>query len=74
MQFIVSKSENLFIKLLLFHILQSQLRWFGHVSRVSQERFICQIFLSHQLEKDRLANQELVDELRKQLGLNKCLN
>ena len=58
--FYVRKSLN--IEPLLLQIKRSQLRWFGHVSRMPQERLPNKLYLPKQMEKDQLDDLE-VDEL-----------
>ena len=47
------------IKPLLFQIKRSQLRWFGHVSRMSQERLPNNLYLPKQMGEDQLHDLEL---------------
>ena len=53
----IRKSLN--IEPLLLRIERSQLRWFGHVSRMPQERLLKQALLAKAKEKDQLDDLEL---------------
>ena len=55
--FEIAKCLN--IELLLLRIERSQLRWFGHVSRMPHERLLKQAYLPKQMGKDRLDDLEL---------------
>ena len=52
----IRKSLN--VDPLLFRIKRSQLRWYGHVSRMSQERIPKQVLLARMVGRRPLANQE----------------
>ena len=53
----IRKSLN--IEPLLLRIERSQLRWFGHVSRIPQEKPPNKLYLPKQMGKDQLCDREL---------------
>ena len=57
----IQKSLN--IEPLLLRIERSQLRWFGNVSRMPQERLPKQLYLPKQMGDDQLDDLELMDRL-----------